>query len=352
MAENLELHEWPRAIQEHLDKFFGGQLRPHSKSQDPPRQNPGPVLDVVGLTFEQMVTHNNKDVIVMFYAPWGQHSDYLKPIYEELAAQLEPVTSLQFLRFDATENDWPRAEFPVHGYPALFFYKAHKGKPVAFHGNLTHDLIYNFIRHHSSGTSEQFKLAAPFDQTAKAVLDHVDSRGIWSVFRSESADFSARIHRILREFRRRHRALMKQAVHYGFYYKTGKDGLSHHDHPLHLADLHDHLDHDATEEDELKHLEENTGELDHEHATGDEEYEHTEDKVADAIQHDEAREEMDYFDETHAEEDHLGEDHDEDEDENAGEHDDDEGGEHHDEHDEHHADAHEGHEEHDHEAEL
>jgi thiol-disulfide isomerase/thioredoxin len=271
MNENMELHEWPRYIQEHLDAFFAGRLRPHIKSQDPPRHNQvGPVYDVVGTTFDQMVTHNTKDVIVMFYAPWGQHSDFLKPVYEELAAQLEPVQNLQFLRFDATENDWPRNEYPVHGYPALYFRKASKGKPIAYHGNLTHDLIYTFIRHHSSGTHEQFKQASSFDETARAILEHVDQKGIWSVFRSESADFSARIHRILREFRRRHRALIKQAAHYSFYHKSGKDGLSAHDHPLHLADLHDHLDHEATEEDEQKHLEEHPDELDHDHANGDE----------------------------------------------------------------------------------
>jgi thioredoxin-like negative regulator of GroEL len=46
------------------------------------------VIDVVGSTFENMVTHNHKDVLVMFYAPWGQHSDFFKPIYEEMAAQV------------------------------------------------------------------------------------------------------------------------------------------------------------------------------------------------------------------------------------------------------------------------
>ncbi len=57
-------------------------------SQDPPRTHIGPVIDVVGSTFDNMVTHNHKDALVMFYAPWGQHSDFFKPIYEEMAAQV------------------------------------------------------------------------------------------------------------------------------------------------------------------------------------------------------------------------------------------------------------------------
>ena len=174
--------------------------------------------------------------------------------------QLEPVQGLAFLRIDATENDWPRNDFPVHGFPALYFLKHTKGKPIQYHGNLTHDLVYKFIRHHSSGTPDQFRLAQvrslsagpieslnrchqsayltkprdsltfrpiadptshlikplltcppipiflycpparplaeqPFDSTARAILQHVDQKGMFSFFRSESTEFAKRVHR-------------------------------------------------------------------------------------------------------------------------------------------------------------
>ena len=79
------------------------------------------------------------------------------------------------------------------------------------------------------------------------------------------------------------------------------------------------------------------------------EYEHTEDKVADTIQHDEASEEMDYLAETHVDQDHLGDDHDEDEDEHEGEDEDEH--EHESEGHEEHHEAHE-HEEGGHDGEL
>ena len=44
--------------------------------------------EVVGTTFEQEVLKNANDVVLCFYSPWGEHSDYFHPIYEELAAQV------------------------------------------------------------------------------------------------------------------------------------------------------------------------------------------------------------------------------------------------------------------------
>lgn len=46
------------------------------------------VQEVVGTTFEQEVLKNANDVVLCFYSPWGEHSDYFHPIYEELAAQV------------------------------------------------------------------------------------------------------------------------------------------------------------------------------------------------------------------------------------------------------------------------
>jgi thiol-disulfide isomerase/thioredoxin len=82
-----------------------------------------PVKTVVGSTFDQLILKNTNDVVLMFFSPWGEHSDWFQPIYEEFAAQMEPVTNLKFFKMDGTQNDWPRALFPCKGYPAIFFFK-------------------------------------------------------------------------------------------------------------------------------------------------------------------------------------------------------------------------------------
>jgi hypothetical protein len=54
----------------------------------PPDPTEASVQEVVGTTFEQEVLKNANDVVLCFYSPWGEHSDYFHPIYEELAAQV------------------------------------------------------------------------------------------------------------------------------------------------------------------------------------------------------------------------------------------------------------------------
>jgi hypothetical protein len=127
----------------------------------------------------------------------------------------------------------------------------------------------------------------------------------------------------MKEFKRRFTAMGETTnEHHNFmreHQKTGTDGLGDHDHPLQLSA------HPRFESTLGKNLEDEAGELDYDHTEDDSAYQHSADHAADADQKEEAHQEMDYFDETHEDDDHLGE-HEGEEDEDEHEH---EGEDHH-----------------------
>lgn len=56
-----------------------GSLEPYVKSEAIPASNDGPVIVAVGKNFEDVVTNNEKDVLIEFYAPWCGHCKKVRP---------------------------------------------------------------------------------------------------------------------------------------------------------------------------------------------------------------------------------------------------------------------------------
>ena len=103
-----------------VDDALSGKLKPHLKSEEPPASNDGPVVVVVGKTFEDIVRDPSKDVLVKYYAPWCGHCKKLAPVWEELAEHYKDEPNLVIAKFDATANEAEGVE--VRGYPTLIFY--------------------------------------------------------------------------------------------------------------------------------------------------------------------------------------------------------------------------------------
>lgn len=118
-----------------INNVFEGKVKRQIKSTKPPKSNEGPVLVVVGSTFDDIVASgkDGKDVLIEFYAPWCQHCKALEPKYSKLAKTLveKYSDSLKVVKMDATANDVPES-FQIDGFPTVY-YLSHRnsrdGKP-------------------------------------------------------------------------------------------------------------------------------------------------------------------------------------------------------------------------------
>ncbi len=129
-----------------LDDFKNQKLKAEIKSEEEPNEdeNIGPVFDLVATNFHKKVVENDKDVIVMFYAPWCGHCKELEPIYKRVAEKVKSNKDLIFYQIDAIENELD--DVNIDGYPTVLFYPGNKKtKPVEYYGDRNVRGIMNFI---------------------------------------------------------------------------------------------------------------------------------------------------------------------------------------------------------------
>ena len=134
-------------ILEFMEGWVKGTLKRHLKTQEEPKENKGPILEVVGKTFQREVIENDKDVMLVFYAPWCGHCKKLLPEYEKAANKLkEKNPKLVLAKMDATENEVESVE--VTGFPTIKFYPGNKkgSRPMDYNGERTMDGIIKYLQ--------------------------------------------------------------------------------------------------------------------------------------------------------------------------------------------------------------
>jgi protein disulfide-isomerase A1 len=135
-----------------------GSLAPNVKSEPIPEKNDGPVLVLVGKTFEEVAYDKTKDVLVEFYAPWCGHCKSLAPKYEELGAQFSDDTSTIIAKLDATANDTPET---IEGFPTLIFYPATQGREgEKYTGQREAQDLYDWVKSKKQAAPEEPEAAA------------------------------------------------------------------------------------------------------------------------------------------------------------------------------------------------
>jgi protein disulfide isomerase family A protein 3 len=127
---------------EFLTQLAAGELEPYMKSEPVP-DTQGNVKVAVAKNFDELVTKNEKDVLVEFYAPWCGHCKKLTPIYDELGDKMADE-DVEIVKMDATANDVPPA-FSVSGFPTLFWLPSSTKKPVSYNGGRELDDFVKYI---------------------------------------------------------------------------------------------------------------------------------------------------------------------------------------------------------------
>ncbi|CAH8495868.1 unnamed protein product [Schistosoma turkestanicum] len=123
----------PQTFSDFLHKFENGLLTPHIKSEPVPTDDSDEVKKLVALNFNDVV-NNEKDVMIVFHAPWCGHCKNLMPKYTEAAKKLKNEPNLILAAMDATANDVP-SPFQVNGFPTIYFVpKGKKNSPKSYEG--------------------------------------------------------------------------------------------------------------------------------------------------------------------------------------------------------------------------
>jgi len=109
-------------ITKFLEDFKNGNATQALKSEPIPKvQLVDGMTTLVGENYAEFVADTDKEIMVMFYAPWCSWCKAAMPIWEELAKELADIEDLIIARIDATQNEV--AEFDITGYPTFKWYR-------------------------------------------------------------------------------------------------------------------------------------------------------------------------------------------------------------------------------------
>jgi protein disulfide-isomerase A1 len=144
---NMEGEINEKNILKFIEDWENNKLKPHLKSAEEPKENNADVFVVVGKTYEKEVINNDKDVMLLFYAPWCGHCKALHPKYEEVAKKLKAKNpKLLMAKIDATENEVENIN--ISGFPTVKFYPGNKKNkaPIDYNGDRSVDDMIKFIK--------------------------------------------------------------------------------------------------------------------------------------------------------------------------------------------------------------
>jgi protein disulfide-isomerase A1 len=134
-------------------------------SEPVPTENKDLVLKVVGQTFEKEVLNPEKDVLIMFWAPWCGHCRAMMPVYDNVARKTKPMAHFTVAKIDMSVNELDGFGIDIVEYPTiLLFTKADKANPIEFKGERNEYVFNDFIRAHASVPLDGMKGPNPFDK--------------------------------------------------------------------------------------------------------------------------------------------------------------------------------------------
>ncbi|KAI9596340.1 thioredoxin-like domain-containing protein [Syncephalis fuscata] len=168
-------------IQEFVQSYVDGKLKPSIKSEPIPEKNDEDVKVVVADNFDALVMDKTKDVLIEFYAPWCGHCKKLAPIYDKLAAKYKDYSDkITIVKMDATANDIPpSAGFTVEGFPTIKIVKAETNEVVEYEGDRTEESFIEFIQkngHHKIELADKTEESSSEEAESKEEEKKTDSK--------------------------------------------------------------------------------------------------------------------------------------------------------------------------------
>ena len=140
-------------IEQFLQDWIDGKIKPPIKSEEIPTKQDGPVYKLVNKSFQKEVLDNDLNVFVKFYSPNCPHCVKLKPTFEELADKLKNNKYLRIAEYNLKDNDFDW--FQIRSYPTLILFKAgEKNQTKLYTGNRTVEDMMSFVLA-NSGNSEE-----------------------------------------------------------------------------------------------------------------------------------------------------------------------------------------------------
>ena len=130
-----------------VEKWEKNELKRQLKSEKIPKINKGNVYIIVGKSFEKEVINNDKDVMLLFYAPWCTHCKELSPKYEEVGIKLKDKNpKLLIAKIDGSLNEIENIS--ISGFPTIMFFPGNQKdkKPIEYKGRRTTEDIIQFIK--------------------------------------------------------------------------------------------------------------------------------------------------------------------------------------------------------------
>jgi thiol-disulfide isomerase/thioredoxin len=108
-------------------------------------------LVVVGKTFDELVLREDKDVMMLAYAPWCGFSRKIMPVWAEFAHKAAG-SRLAVAKMDASRNRSPTSGFSWTTFPNIIFVR--KGEKVAIPFNSTNRTVEAFMEFAQQQSSE------------------------------------------------------------------------------------------------------------------------------------------------------------------------------------------------------
>ena len=126
-------------------------LKIYYKSAKEPKNNNGPIIELVGNNFYDKVMDNNNDIVVLFYTNNCMHCKILFPKYQKLSKKIkEKNNKIIFAKINMAENEIENEE--IISFPCIKLYPGNnknRNSSLIYEGDRSINDMINFIKNNS-----------------------------------------------------------------------------------------------------------------------------------------------------------------------------------------------------------